>query len=122
MAVYKVEVTRILKSSKPFYIEADTEEAAKEDAEAAACQEDDIGGEDRGWIEDVEWETEILYHTPRIGDTVRYSTPKRGEDCFRFIVREISGDNAVIELICGFAVKPTERVRLGDICLASTED
>ena len=126
MVTHKVEVTRILRSTKVFYIEdhgaADFDETCiKNDAIEAACQEEHVGG-DSGWIEDVEWEAEILYHTPRIGDTVRYSKPEKGEDGFRFIVCEIIGDDAVIELQCKFYIKPTERVRLTDICLAPTEE
>lgn len=125
MVTYKVEVPRILKSTKAFYLEdhgaADFDETCfKNDAIEMACQEDDVG-DDSGWIENVEWEAEVLYHTPRVGDTVRYSVPETGEAGFRFVVREIIGNDAVIELLCNFNIKPTERVRLTDICLAATE-
>ena len=125
MVTHKVEVTRILKSTKAFYVECEDgkqdDTRIKNDAIDAAYQEDDFDDTDSGWIENVEWEAEVLYHDPRVGDTVRYSVPETGEAGFRFVVREIVGDDAVIELLCKFNIKPTERVRLTDICLAATE-
>ena len=126
MATYKIEVTRILRSTKPFYIEDHgvdcvDETCLKTEAIEAACQEAAVG-DSSGWIEDVEWVAEILYNTPRVGDTVRYANPHRCEEGFRFIVREIVGDDAFIELRCSFDIKPTLRVRRNDICLASTEE
>lgn len=125
MPLFKVEVTRIVKSSKPFVVKADDDKSAEAEAIAAACEEEKIEQGEGGWIEDLEWQAEALYHEPRIGDTVRYSMPKRGEEHFRFRVLEITArtrKRAKIELICPFTTKPVDDVDIDQICLAEMED
>ena len=117
MPKFKVKVTHINTMTKLFLIDAATPRAAESEALAQAP-----GSPRNGWTNDPVWEAKAVSATPRVGDVVRYSAPEAGEDCFRFVVLEIVGGEAVIQLVCKFTVKPTERVRLGDICLASTED
>lgn len=44
----------------------------------------------------------------KVRDIVKYARPEAGEKGFRFIVREVNGDRAMCELICGMAIKPVE--------------
>ena len=125
MPLFKVEVTRIVKSTKPFVVEADDDEAAETAAIEAACQEEVIEEGCGGWIENLDWQAETLYHEPRAGDIVRYSAPRRGEEHFRFKVLDITTaarKRAKIELVCPFQVKPVDIVDFDQICLAETED
>ena len=126
MPLYKVEVTRIVKSTKPFVVQADDVKSAEAEAIAAACEEEEIG-QDGGWSEDLEWQAEALYHEPRVGDVVKMTFPDRNEDGFRFDLLEINDNDggrktALIRLICNFTIKPTARVAYDKICLAETED
>ena len=126
MSLYKVEVTRIVKSTKPFVVQADDVKSAEAEAIAAACEEEEIG-HDGGWSADLEWQAEALYHEPRVGDVVKMAFPDRNEACFRFDLLEINDNDggrktALIRLICNFTIKPTARVAYDKICLAETED
>lgn len=118
MSLYKVEVTRVIRSSKPFVVEAENDKDAEKEAIEAACQAEELEEGVDGWVENLEWLAETLYHEPRVGDTVRYAAPNRGEEHFRFRLLERSGNEVLIELICPFTIKPTERIRADQICLA----
>lgn len=50
------------------------------------------------------------------GEIVKYAAPDFGESDFRFILREINEDRALIELICDYAIRPLETVMLTEIC------
>ena len=126
MSLYKVEVTRIVKSTKPFVVQAVDVKSAEAEAIAAACEEEEIG-QDGGWSEDLEWQAEALYHEPRVGDVVKMTFPDRNEDGFRFDLLRIDDNDggrkmALIRLICNFTIKPTAYVAYDQICLAETED
>ena len=54
----------------------------------------------------------------KINDLVKYSKPQKGEEDIRFVLREINGDRVIIELICDWAIKPTEVVALSEVCKA----
>jgi hypothetical protein len=54
----------------------------------------------------------------KLNDVVKYSKPQKGEEGLRFILREINGDRVLIELICDWAIKPTEVVAIGEVCKA----
>ena len=51
-------------------------------------------------------------------DIVKYSKPQKGEEDIRFILREVNGDRVLIELICDWAIKPTEVVAISEVCKA----
>ena len=59
-------------------------------------------------------------HTMRmkVNEIVKYSKPQKGEEDIRFILREINGDRVLIELICDWAIKPTETVAISQVCKA----
>jgi len=44
--------------------------------------------------------------------------PQKGEEDIRFSLREINGDRVLIELICDWAIKPTEVVAISEVCKA----
>lgn len=54
----------------------------------------------------------------KINDIVKYSKPQQGEEGIRFVLREINGDRVLIELICDWAIKPTEVVAVSEVCKA----
>ena len=54
----------------------------------------------------------------KINDIVKYSKPQKGEEDIRFVLREINGDRVLIELICDWAIKPTEVVAISEVCKA----
>jgi hypothetical protein len=54
----------------------------------------------------------------KLNDIVKYSTPQKGEEDIRFILREINGDRVLVELICDWAIKPVETLPITEICLA----
>ena len=127
MPLYKVEVTRVVKSTKPFVVQADDNKSAEAAAIDAACEEEEIGQGVGGWSEDLEWQAEALYHEPRVGDIVKMAFPDTNEAGFRFDLLEINDHDggrktALIRLICNFTIKPTECVAYDQICLAETED
>lgn len=126
MPRYMVEVTRIVKSTKPFVVQADDVKSAEAAAIDAAFEEAEIGQSVGGWSKDMEWQAEALYHEPRVGDVVKMAFPDRNEACFRFDLLEINDNDggrktALIRLICNFTIKPTARVAYDKICLAETE-
>lgn len=51
-------------------------------------------------------------------DIVKYSNPQHGEADIRFVLREINGDRVLIELICDWAIRPTEVVAISEVCKA----
>jgi hypothetical protein len=55
----------------------------------------------------------------KTNDCVKYSKPEKGEEQFRFILREINGDRVLIELICDWAIKPVETVSIDEVCPAN---
>ncbi len=59
-------------------------------------------------------------HTNRMKlyDIVKYITPQKGEEDLHFVLREINGDRVLIELICDWAIKPTEVVAISEVCKA----
>lgn len=54
----------------------------------------------------------------KTNDIVKYSKPQQGEEDIRFVLREINGDRVLIELICDWAIKPTEVVAVSEVCKA----
>jgi len=54
----------------------------------------------------------------KINGIVKYSTPQKGEEDIRFVLREINGDRVLVELICDWAIKPTEVVAISEVCKA----
>ena len=54
----------------------------------------------------------------KANDIVKYSKPQKGEEDIRFVLREINGDRVLIELICDWAIKPTEVVAISEVCKA----
>ena len=54
----------------------------------------------------------------KVNDIVKYSKPQQGEGNIRFLLREINGDRVLIEMICDWAIKPTEVVAINEVCKA----
>jgi hypothetical protein len=54
----------------------------------------------------------------KLYDIVKYITPQKGEEDLHFVLREINGDRVLIELICDWAIKPTEVVAISEVCKA----
>ena len=54
----------------------------------------------------------------QVGDTVKYASPKEGEDGYRFTLVEINGDRCLCELLCDWTVRPVETLMLKDIVKA----
>ena len=54
----------------------------------------------------------------KTNDIVKYSKPRKGEEDIRFVLRELNGDRVLIELICDWAIKPTEVVAISEVCKA----
>ncbi len=54
----------------------------------------------------------------KINDIVKYSKPQKGEERIRFVLREVNGDRVLIEMICDWAIKPTETVAISEVCNA----
>ena len=57
----------------------------------------------------------------KLNDIVKYSTPQKGEEGIRFILREINGDRVLVELICDWNIKPVENP-YGDLRFRSVLD
>ena len=55
----------------------------------------------------------------KTNDIVKYSKPQKGEADIRFVLRELNGDRVLIELICDWAIKPTEVVAISEVCEAN---
>jgi len=56
---------------------------------------------------------------PQVGDTVKYSKPADEEERdFRFVLLELNGDRASIQLQCDWRIKPVETVPLSEIAKA----
>ena len=54
----------------------------------------------------------------KVNDIVKYSKPQKGEEDIRFVLRELNGDRVLIELVCDWAIKPTEVVAVNEVCKA----
>lgn len=54
----------------------------------------------------------------KVKDIVIYSKPQKGEEDIRFVLLEINGDRVLIEMVCDWAIKPTEVVAISEVCKA----